>query len=284
MLIANEWKEYALLSAGGGEKLEQWGRYVLLRPDPQAIWPMKIAKDQRIDAHYCKEGGGGHWEFHKKLPETWTISYKSLRFLVRPTGFKHTGLFPEQAVNWDFAMERIQSHGGNPSILNLFGYTGGATVACASAGASVTHVDAAKGIVAWAKENMKINGLSEAPVRYIVDDALKFVKREQRRGRTYDGIIMDPPSYGRGPTGEMWKIEDSLYELVEQCGVLLSDHPAFFIVNSYTTGLAPGVLTSVLSLAIKKRLGGKVYADELGLPVKTGDIILPCGAVGRWIP
>ena len=274
----------AAVHQAAGKKLEQWGRYVLLRPDPQAIWPMEIAPGQRIDAHYCKEGGGGHWEMNQKLPESWMISYKSLRFIVRPTGFKHTGLFPEQAVNWDFAMEQIRRWGKNPSVLNLFGYTGGATVACAYAGASVTHVDAAKGMVAWAKENMEVNGLSDSPVRYIVDDALKFVKREQRRGRFYDGIIMDPPSYGRGPTGEMWKIEDSLFELVEQCGTLLSKNPLFFIVNSYTTGLAPGVLTSVLSLAIKKRLGGSVYADELGLPVQTGDIVLPCGAVGRWVP
>ncbi len=279
MYLAANWRDYEILDAGDGNKLERWGDVVLLRPDPQAIWPMG-EQDRAPDAQYLRSPtGGGHWEFHANLPESWNIRYRDLNFVVRPTGFKHTGLFPEQAVNWDFMREKAK--GRKPSILNLFAYTGGATCALAAAGAQVTHVDAAKGMVAWAKENLHACGLSEAPVRFIVDDALKFVLREQRRGKTYDGILMDPPSYGRGPNGEMWKMEDDLYPLVAECVKLLSGDPVFFLINSYTTGLASSVLTNVLRTALKKH-GGTVEADEVGLPIMRGKLKLPCGASGRW--
>lgn len=281
MYLAADWRDYEILDAGDGNKLERWGDVVLLRPDPQAIWPMG-ENGRAPHAQYLRSSaGGGHWEFRANLPESWRVSYRDLTFVVRPTGFKHTGLFPEQAVNWDYMRNLVEKSGRKSSILNLFAYTGGATCALTAAGAQVTHVDAAKGMVAWAKDNLGACGLSEAPVRFIVDDALKFVLREQRRGKTYDGILMDPPSYGRGPNGEMWKMEDDLYPLVAECAKLLSDEPLFFLINSYTTGLAPSVLTNVLKTALKK-YAGKVEADEIGLPVTRGNLALPCGASGRW--
>ena len=283
MYLASDWKEYGVIDAGNGNKREFWGDVVLTRPDPQAVWTMQEAA---CDATYIRSSsGGGHWEFHKDLPDRWTIRYRDLCFVVRPTGFKHTGLFPEQAVNWDWMRSRLQSFssdfGRKPKVLNLFAYTGGATCACAKAGAEVVHVDAAKGMVAWAKENAAQSGLSDAPIRYIVDDCVKFVQREIRRGNRYDGILMDPPSYGRGPTGEMWKIEDDLFGLVTLCAGLLSDTPCFFLINSYTTGLAPSVLSNVLKLAMPD---GIVEADEVGLPVQKRGLVLPCGASGRWVP
>ena len=284
MYLASGWKDYAIIDAGGGDKFERGGTVTLLRPDPQAVWTMDARAYERADAVYHRSSsGGGHWEYKRTLPEQWTIAYRDLRFIVRPTGFKHTGLFPEQAVNWDWMRERItefQNRTGKPAkVLNLFAYTGGATCACAKAGAEVVHVDAAKGMVAWAKDNAAASGLGSAPIRYIVDDCVKFVKREIRRGNHYDGILMDPPSYGRGPTGEMWKIEDDLYPLVALCTELLSPDPCFFLINSYTTGLAPTVLSNVLKLAMN---GGTAEADEIGLPIARGGLILPCGASGRW--
>ena len=282
MYLAANWRDYEILDAGDGNKLERWDRVVLLRPDPQAIWPMDSRQVKSPHARYLRSAtGGGHWEFEATLPESWQVKYRDLSFVVRPTGFKHTGLFPEQAVNWDFMRDCVERSGKKPNILNLFAYTGGATCALAAAGAQVTHVDAAKGMVAWAKENLSACGFSDAPVRFIVDDALKFVLREQRRGKTYDGILMDPPSYGRGPNGEMWKMEDDLYPLVAECVNLLSEEPLFFLINSYTTGLAPSVLTNVLKTALKGK-GGKVESDEVGLPITRGGLCLPCGASGRW--
>lgn len=281
MYLAANWRDYEILDAGDGNKLERWGDVVLLRPDPQAIWPMGENPRAPHATYLRSPAGGGHWEFSAALPESWRVSYRDLSFVVRPTGFKHTGLFPEQAVNWDYMRGMVEKSGQKPQILNLFAYTGGATCALAAAGAQVTHVDAAKGMIAWAKDNLAASGLSDAPVRFIVDDALKFVLREQRRGKTYDAILMDPPSYGRGPNGEMWKMEDDLYPLVAECVKLLSDKPLFFLINSYTTGLAPSVLTNVLKTALKK-YGGKVEADEVGLPISRGKLALPCGASGRW--
>ena len=277
MYLANNWRDFAILDAGGGNKRERWGDVTLLRPDPQAVWPMGEAD---CDAVYLRSpAGGGAWTFHRTLPQSWTVDYRDLTFIVRPTGFKHTGLFPEQAVNWDWMRERIAGAKHPVRVLNLFGYTGGATCACLKEGAEVVHVDAAKGMIAWAKDNVAACGLEGASVRYIVDDCLKFVRREGRRGNRYDGILMDPPSYGRGPTGEMWRMEDSLYELVEACAALLSDTPVFCLINSYTTGLAPSVLANVLKLALPK---GTVEADEVGLPIQRGNLVLPCGASGRW--
>lgn len=282
MYLADGWEDYALLDAGGGEKLERWGEYTLLRPDPQAVWPMGIKSAP--DAHYIRSNtGGGHWEYTRTLPEGWRIRYRGLTFLVRPTGFKHTGLFPEQAVNWDWMRSLLDRRPG-AKVLNLFAYTGGATCACAKAGAQVVHVDAAKGMTAWAKDNLAASGMQDAPVRFLVDDAMKFVLREQRRGSRYDGILMDPPSYGRGPDGEMWKIEQDLYPLVEAAVKLLSDTPLFFLINSYTTGLAPSVLKNVLLVALSDR-GARVESDEVGLPIARGGLTLPCGASGRawWL-
>lgn len=283
MFLADGWKDFHVLDAGGGMKLERWKQVTLLRPDPQAVWPME---EHGADAVYLRsETGGGHWETRKQLPESWTVAYRDLTFLVRPTGFKHTGLFPEQAVNWDWMRGELerwkQSRDRAPKVLNLFGYTGGASVACAASGAEVVHVDAAKGMVAWAKDNAAASGLKDAPVRYIVDDCVKFVKRELRRGNRYDGIVMDPPSYGRGPTGELWKIENDLYPLVNDCAALLSDEPAFFLINSYTTGLAASVLSNVLRVALPK---GVVVSDEVGLPIERDNLVLPCGSSGRWTP
>ena len=286
MYLADGWQSYTLLDAGDGQKLERWGDVTLLRPDPQAVWPMAAPDRMAVDAVYHRsERGGGHWEFLRSLPDAaWPIAYRDLRFLVRPTGFKHTGLFPEQAVNWDWMRARVEAkraQDGACRVLNLFAYTGGATCACLKSGAQVVHVDAAKGMVAWAKDNVAACGLADAPVRYIVDDCVKFVQRELRRGNRYDGILMDPPSYGRGPSGELWKIEESLYPLVAQCAALLSERPAFFLINSYTTGLAPTVLSNVLRVALP---GGHAEADEVGLPIRRGGLVLPCGATGRWTP
>ena len=285
MWIAEKWRDYELLDCGGGEKLERWDRQYLVRPDPQAIWETdrrNPAWRQAGGRYLRSQSGGGHWE-KKSLPESWKIRYGELTFQVKPMNFKHTGLFPEQAVNWDFAAEKIRDAGRSVSVLNLFAYTGAASVACAAAGASVCHVDAAKGMVSWARENARLSGLEDAPIRWIVDDCAKFVEREIRRGRRYDAIIMDPPSYGRGPTGEVWKLEDSLYPFVELCSRVLSDRPLFVIINSYTTGLAPGVLGYLLHLLVGEKYGGRCQWDEIGLPVTETGLALPCGATGRWM-
>ena len=284
MYLANNWKDFEIIDAGGGEKLERWGDVTLLRPDPQAVWDLENkSAAKRVQAHYIRSSkGGGYWEYAEQVPESWKIAYRDLTFIVRPTGFKHTGLFPEQAVNWD-AMRDICKKAQRPlRVLNLFAYTGGATCALAAEGAEVVHVDAAKGMTAWAKDNLAASGLADRPVRFIVDDCMKFVLREQRRVREYDGILMDPPSYGRGPDGEMWKIEEGLYPLVKECVKLLSHDASFFFINSYTTGLAPTVLSDVLKCALGKR-GGKIESDEVGLPITRGGLVLPCGATGRWI-
>ena len=284
MWIADGWKDYELIDCGSGEKLERWGEQVLVRPDPQAIWESERTHRgwRTANARYSRSNtGGGHWD-KKKLPESWPIAYKDLKFQVKPMNFKHTGLFPEQAANWDFAMDKIRNAGREIRVLNLFAYTGGATVACAAAGASVCHVDAAKGMVAWGKDNAAASGLSDAPIRWIVDDCAKFVEREIRRGKTYDAIIMDPPSYGRGPGGEVWKLEESLFPFVKLCSQVLSDKPLFVIINSYTTGLAPSVLGYLLNILVASKYGGKCTWDELGLPVTETGLALPCGATGRW--
>lgn len=286
MLLANEWSDYALIDCANGEKLEKWGSFTLVRPDPQIIWPQKQHKAEweKCDAHYHRsKSGGGSWEYNKKLPGAWQIKYKNLTFNVKPMGFKHTGIFPEQAVNWDFIDEKIKNANRDIKVLNLFAYTGGATVAAAKAGASVVHVDAAKGMVLWAKENAVSSGLEDAPIRYIVDDVIKFVCREIRRGNKYDAIIMDPPTYGRGPNGEVWKFEDELYPLIEKCMSLLSDNPLFMIVNSYTSNVSSTVVKNVLELSAKAKFGGYVTNDEIAIPVKNSGICLPCGAATRWI-
>ncbi|MDD2533698.1 MAG: class I SAM-dependent methyltransferase [Eubacteriales bacterium] len=291
MYLADRWQDYELLDAGDGEKIERWGHIVLQRPDPQAIWPK--ANWPRPDARYQRSSaGGGYWQINQAYPKTWSIEYPGLvtplKFIIEPTGFKHTGLFPEQAANWDFCTTQIvkaKQAGREVRILNLFAYTGAASVACSAAGADeVVHVDASKGMNARAKENVIASGLNDRVVRCLADDVQKFVEREIRRGRKYDGIIMDPPSYGRGPAGELWKLEDALYGLIEKTSELLSDQPLFFLVNSYTTGLAPLVLADILSLVIKPRSGGQVDAQELGIPASKRNIILPCGATGRWQP
>ena len=285
MWCADKWKDYTLLDSADGEKLEYWGKYLLRRPDPQAVWSVKSDKSwNSADAWYHRsKSGGGSWEFlNKKLPERWTVGYRNLTFNIKPMGFKHTGLFPEQAVNWDWFSDIIKNSGRKVRILNLFAYTGGATVAALEAGAEVVHVDASKGMVTWAKENVMSSGLSDKPVRYIVDDVKKFVAREHRRRREYDGIIMDPPSYGRGPSGEVWKIENELFPLVEECMKILSPDPLFFLINSYTTGLSAEVLVNVLKLTLGRKFGGRVSADEIGLKMKSNGLILPCGISGRW--
>ncbi len=284
MWIAGQWKDYELIDCGGGEKLERWGSELLVRPDPQAIWntPRTHRGWKRNDGHYLRsKTGGGHWE-KGSLPASWQIHYGDLTFKVGPMNFKHTGLFPEQAANWDWAQRQIRQAGRQVSVLNLFAYTGGATVACAAAGAKVCHVDAAKGMVAWAKENAKLSGLEAAPVRWLVDDCTKFVEREIRRGHRYDAIIMDPPSYGRGTGGEVWKLEENLYPFLELTAQVLSEEPLFVLVNSYTTGLAPSVLTYLLETVFSKRFGGHTESGELGLPVTESGLVLPCGATGRW--
>ena len=285
MFIADTWTDYEVMDTGDGEKLERWGEIILRRPDPQTIWPKgRESLWKQAQAHYHRsDRGGGEWEFMKKLPERWTVSHGDLRFFVRPTGFKHTGLFPEQAANWNWMSELIRTSGRKDlRVLNLFGYTGGATLACAAAGAHVTHVDAAKGMVQWAKENRELNHLPETSFRWIVEDALRFVQREIRRGSKYDGILMDPPSYGRGPSGEVWKLENELYGLVSTCAEALSDDPLFFFINSYTTGFQPAVLQNILGKTVGRKYGGAIDSQELCLPVRSGGV-LPCGATGRWI-
>ncbi len=283
MWLADSWKDYEVIDCSKGEKLERWGDYILVRPDPQVIWdtPRREKGWHKINAHYHRsKKGGGEWEFFD-LPQQWSIHYRNLTFQLKPFSFKHTGLFPEQAANWDWFSELIKKAGRPVKVLNLFAYTGGATIAAAAAGASVTHVDASKGMVTWAKENAASSGLADAPIRWIVDDCVKFVEREIRRGNHYDAIIMDPPSYGRGPKGEIWKIEESIHPLVKLCAQLLVEKPLFFLINSYTTGLQPAVLSYLIGTELK-RFPGKVIADEIGLPVSSNGLTLPCGASGRF--
>jgi len=312
MIVADRWKDYEVLDCSGGEKLERWGKYILLRPDPQVIWntPHAAAEWRHLNGHYHRsKSGGGQWEFHN-LPEEWQIQYElpeevrpkvgadvagvtagntdgyTLTFNLKPFAFKHTGLFPEQAANWDWFSRIISDAvgtGRSVKVLNLFAYTGGATLAAAAAGAAVTHVDASKGMVNWAKENAAASGLADAPIRWLVDDCKKFVEREIRRGNHYEAIIMDPPSYGRGPKGELWKLEDSIYELIELCSQLLYDDSLFFLINSYTTGLSPAVLTYMLESAVSTRYGGHADSSDIGLPVTTSGLVLPCGSAGRWV-
>ncbi|MBQ6293452.1 MAG: class I SAM-dependent methyltransferase [Lachnospiraceae bacterium] len=295
MFLADSWKEYEVLDCSDGEKLERWGAYELVRPDPQIIWQTekKLPGWSKPNAHYHRSSsGGGEWEFFS-LPDEWDLHYEPLEltFRLKPFKFKHTGLFPEQAANWDWFSELIRARkaeGKTVRVLNLFAYTGGATLAAARAGAEVTHVDAAKGMVSWASENARVSGLGEAKIRWLVDDCGKFVEREIRREKKYEAVIMDPPSYGRGPKGEIWKIEDAVFPLVQRCAELLSNEPLFFLINSYTTGLQPGVLSYMLKETVQKRFGGRVAADEIGLPVsgteeaKKLGLVLPCGAAGRW--
>ena len=288
MIISDKWKDYEVLDASGGEKLERWGEYVLVRPDPQVIWdtPKKDKRWRSPNGHYYRsDKGGGHWEFDS-LPEEWQISYGNLKFNLKPFSFKHTGLFPEQAANWDYASDIIKKRkeeGRGTEVLNLFAYTGGATVSAAKAGAHVTHVDASKGMTGWAKENAAASGIPFELCRWIVDDCHKFVEREIRRGNKYDAVILDPPSYGRGPKGEVWKMEEDIFDFLKSVSELVSDDPAFVILNSYTTGLQPAVLSYMMNLLLAKRYGGRVETDEVGLPVTGSALILPCGATGRWI-
>lgn len=286
--VADNWLDYECIDTGDKEKLERWGNIVLRRPDPQVLWPIANEDEVWKKAHaryHRSKSGGGHWEFLKKLPEHWTVSYKELCFKVAPTGFKHTGLFPEQAANWDFMMNQIENADKEIRVLNLFAYSGGATMACAKAGAAeVVHVDASKGMVAWAKENMQLSKLTDRKIRFIVDDVLKFVAREKRRGRTYHAIIMDPPSYGRGPNGEMWKIEEQLIPLIQACLDILDDDPLFFLVNSYTTGFSSTVLYNILNhLLLNKYPNGMIEAGEMNLPITKTKTLLPCGIYGRWV-
>ena len=288
MWIADKWNTYEVLDCSEGEKLERWGEYTLVRPDPQVIWNTKKSSQwKKVNGHYHRSSkGGGEWEFFS-LPEQWSIDYKSLglTFNLKPFKFKHTGVFPEQAVNWEWFSQKIKdakAQGREIKVLNLFAYTGGATLAAAKAGAKVTHVDASKGMVNWAKENAKSSGLENAPIRWIIDDCVKFVEREIRRENFYDAVIMDPPSYGRGPKGEIWKIEDAVYPLIELCSKVLTKDPLFYLIISYTTGLQPAVLTYMLSTVMNPKFGGKAYAEEIGLPVKETGLVLPCGASGRW--
>lgn len=285
MKIANEWKDYKILDMANGQKLEKWGDVILSRPDPQIIWKEKTnpKKWNNINAtYYRSKSGGGSWEFKKNIPEKWQIKYKNLIFNIKPMGFKHTGIFPEQAVNWDWMMNKIQTSKREIKVLNLFAYTGGATVACLSAGASVCHVDSSKGMTLWAKENVQSSKLEKSQVRFIVDDVVKFVNREIRRGNTYDAIIMDPPSYGRGAKGEVWQFETNIYDLVELCTKVLSEDPLFFLINSYTTGISSKVLENILQLSIPKKYKGKMESGEIGLPMEDSKLVLPCGIYGRW--
>lgn len=285
MRPADTWQDYELLDATNHNRLERWGQTLLIRPDPQVIWKNDETSPlwAKADAVYYRSAkGGGQWNYHKKLPQKWQIHWNDLTLIVSPTGFKHTGVFPEQAVNWAWYQEKIRQAGRPIRVLNLFGYTGGATLACLAAGASVTHVDASKGMVAWARENAAASELADRPCRWIVDDCAKFVEREIRRGKTYDAIIMDPPSYGRGPSGEVWKLEENLYPFVELVSRVLSDDPLFFIINSYTTGLAPSVMRYLTETIVSKKYGGYTRSDELGLPVRDTGLALPCGATCRW--
>ncbi len=285
MKIADSWKDYEILDMANGEKLERWKDVILVRPDPQIIWHKKTypQKWKQANATYNRsKTGGGSWSYNKKIPQSWKVQYKNLIFNIKPMGFKHTGLFPEQAVNWDWMIEKIKKEKREIKVLNLFAYTGGATVACLSAGASVCHVDSSKGMVTWAKENVTSSGLEKMSVRYIVDDVVKFVSREIRRGNKYDAIIMDPPSYGRGTNGEVWQFEENIYDLVNLCVKVLSDNPLFFLINSYTTGISAKVLENILRLNIEQNLRGKFESGEIGLPVKNSKLVLPCGIYGRW--
>ena len=285
MNVAKDWQDYEILDMANGEKLERWKNVILVRPDPQIIWTQKSfpEKWKNVNAKYHRSStGGGNWKYNKKMPDAWQVKYKNLTFNIKPMGFKHTGLFPEQAVNWDWMIEKIQKANREIKVLNLFAYTGGATVACSYAGAQVCHVDSSKGMVTWAKENIQASGLQDRPVRYIVDDVIKFVNREIRRGNKYDAIIMDPPSYGRGANGEVWKFEENLPELVNLCAQVLSDKPLFFLINSYTTGISSTVLQNILELTISKKYKGKVSNGEIGLPMTNSKMVLPCGIYGRW--
>lgn len=286
MLLADRWKDYELIDASRGEKLERWGNVYLLRPDPQIVWDngdlLEKYHSDIYAVYYRSNKGGGHWDNLKNTPSSWKIKYDDLTFNIKQMGFKHTGLFPEQAVNWDFMREKIKKSGRKIKVLNLFAYTGGATVACLSAGASVTHVDSSRGMVDWCKENVKSSGLETAEIRYIVDDVVKFVQREIRRGNRYDAIIMDPPSYGRGANGEVWDIEKNLNYLVKICSEVLSDEPLFFLINSYTTGLSSMVLSNILNLNVNNKFTGMVSCGEVGLPIKNSELVLPCGIYGRW--
>lgn len=286
MRLSNDWKDYELIDAGNGEKLENWNGVILRRPDPQAIWPIENIDEtwKNPDGFYHRSSqGGGSWDFKRKLKDFWCVNYKDLTFKVSPTNFKHTGLFPEQAANWDFAIEKIKKANRPIKVLNLFAYTGGATMACSYAGATeVVHVDAAKGMVEWAKENMKLSKLENNKIRFIVDDCIKFVEREIRRGNKYDAIIMDPPSYGRGANGEVWQFENNIYDLVELCTNVLSDNPLFFLINSYTTGISSKVLEDILNLTVAKKYKGKLESGEIGIPMEESKLVLPCGIYGRW--
>ena len=285
MRPANQWKDYELIDATGGNRLERWGSTLLVRPDPQVVWKNEPVSDlwNKADAVYHRSvKGGGEWEYRRRLPQKWQISWNNLNLVVSPTGFKHTGVFPEQAVNWAWYQEKIKAAGRPIRVLNLFGYTGGATLACAQAGASVCHVDASKGIVAWARENAAASSMADRPIRWIVDDCAKFVAREIRRGSVYDGLIMDPPSYGRGPGGEIWKLEDNIYDLISLCAGVLSEKPLFVAVNSYTTGLSPAVMEYILQTTLTPKFGGHTTCDEIGLPVSATGGVVPCGATAIW--
>lgn len=286
MWYSNDWQEYELIDAADGQRLERWGNYVFIRPDPQAVWGDRSNNPlwKKADGRYIRSSsGGGQWRFFKNLPESWSIRQGEYRFKIKPMNFKHMGLFPEQLVNWQWADKLIREADRPISVLNLFAYTGGATVAASCAGASVCHVDASKGIVAHAKDNANLTGISDRPIRYIVDDCMKFVQREIRRGRKYDAIIMDPPSYGRGPGGEVWKIETELYGFVQQCTDVLSDNPLFVLLNSYTTGLSSATMANVLTMTVGKKYGGNATADEIGIQMKDKGLILPCGSSARWV-
>lgn len=281
MLINNDFKDYECIDAGCGEKIERFGNVILRRPDPQAMWYSNLNEYKKLDGFYHRsDKGGGYWEYFTKFPPYFTINYKDLTFKVGPTNFKHMGIFPEQAVNWDYMMNKIKNCGRKIKVLNLFAYTGCASMVCSKAGADVVHVDASKGMIEWAKENMRLSHLENNSIRFICDDCLKFVEREYRRGNKYDAIIMDPPSYGKGPKGEVWKFEDSLYFLIEACNKILSDKPLFFLINSYTTGVSSTVLANILKTTIK--LDGKISCGEVGIPITKGNLILPCGIYGRW--
>lgn len=285
MRLSEHWKDYELIDTSDGERLERWGDIILIRPDPQIIWSTGRKNPLWRNAHaryHRSNKGGGHWETYRKVPDRWTIRYNQLVFNIKPMGFKHTGVFPEQAVNWDFAAEKIRNENRPLKVLNLFGYTGCATLSCMKAGAMVCHVDASKGMVQWARENAQSSAIADLPVRWLVDDCVKFVQREIRRGNRYDGIIMDPPSYGRGPGGEVWKLEEQLFPLVDLCRQVLSDNPVFFILNSYTTGLSPAVMEYLLGVQIQQSFGGSVSSDEIGLRVTDTGLVLPCGSTAIW--
>ncbi len=286
MRAVSGFDDYELIDTSCGEKLERWGDIILIRPDPQIIWNTERTNPLWNNAHaryHRSSSGGGAWERYKKVPDVWTVKYGELQFNLKPMGFKHTGLFPEQAVNWDLMSKMIKKRGSEVRVLNLFGYTGAATLACAAAGAAVTHVDASKGMVLWAKDNAAASRLSDRPIRWLVDDCKKFVLREIRRGNKYDAIVMDPPSYGRGPNGEVWKIEEQLWDLLQICNQILSDDPLFFLLNSYTTGLSPSVMKYMLSCVIGKGRNGTVTCDEIGIPVSDSGLILPCGNTAAWL-